>query len=242
MVQRTNVIHYLDCCSKETVTSCCQQSGQHSSSYKQLQQYLTVTQSRGDSDIQHKVTEQLVGLLQTFTKAWKAPGRLERGTDFTSALHLAVKCCGHLLVQTSVLLPKLNTAGHTAAPGTKASPFIPMLVPRNSPRTRAVSGSILQRPRKGYPGYVQCSYLHVDTDVPQSQAEIPAGVWRKCKTVPPGLENIKFTKSAERRAGPSLMRASHHLEKHWSSESSQLSFPSGWKHEFSFINTSQLPC
>lgn len=100
------------------------------------------------------MTEQLVSLLQTFTKAWKAPGRLERGTDFTSALHLAVKCCGHLLVQTSVLLPKLNTAGHTAAPGTKASPFIPMLVPRNSPRTRAVSGSILQRPRKGYPGYV----------------------------------------------------------------------------------------
>lgn len=180
MVQRTNVIHYLDCCKNpETVTSCCQQSGQHSSSYKQPQQlplYLTVTQSRGNSDIQHKVTQQLIGLLQTFTKAWKAPGRLERGTDFTSALHLAVECCGQLLVQTSVLLPKLNTAGHTAAPGTKTSPFIPMLVPRNSSRTRALSGRVLQRPRTGYAGHVQCSYLHVDTDVPQRQAEIPAGV------------------------------------------------------------------
>lgn len=59
------------------------------SAFQQLHLYLRVTQSTGNSDIQHKVTKELTGLLQTFTKTWKARGRFGIGIE----IHLSPSPC-----------------------------------------------------------------------------------------------------------------------------------------------------
>lgn len=135
MVKRTWSITLICCCKEHgdlPITSCCQEFGQYSRSYRQIKQQhllltvmpivhkleITVTDSTNKWKIEHASWDANQSSLWTLGKACQAQLRLEIGIQICNlhklnmaslSLHHTAEYSSQLLVKTSVLLPKLIT-------------------------------------------------------------------------------------------------------------------------------------